>query len=189
MINAATYHSYLNSYGTSLGNIRKNQSRSVIDYTFTGDPSYKRVYILTKDGWKYEDAKYQLHSAKSILKDDVDYYLQFRPSVHYPIGSYVIVPDDTSSNINLNSEELRNPFLQPVKERTQWWIIVNRDNSNSFVRYNILKCNWNFQWIHDGKIQNSFGCVRDASSYTSGKWTDEYSSSLDNLTAWMITVL
>ena len=186
MISTKSYLSYLSQNGSNLGNIRKNQSDMIIDQTFTGDPTYKRVYILTKDGWKFEDAKYQFHTARSILRDDVDFYLQFRPKHHYPIGSYVIIPDDTSPDVNLNLEELKNPFLQPVNNRTQWWLIVGRDDANAYVRYNILKCNWNFQWIWNGEIQNCYGVIRNASSYTSGVWRDEISASLDNLTGmWL----
>jgi len=169
-----------------MGEIRKKQSDFLMDSTFTRDVAYKKVYILTPDGWIFTDAKYQTHTAQSIAKDAVDYYLQFRPSVHFPIGSYVIVPDDTSSEINLTDSELKNPFTQPVKKRSQWWMIVGRDNTNAFVRYNILQCNWNFQWVYNGEIQSCFGAARNANSYTSGKWSDSMSSSLDDLNgAWL----
>lgn len=181
-----TYKTLLSSDGNNLSEIKKKQSNQVINRTFLHDPNYKKVYLLTADGWQFIDAKYQFHTAKSILRDDVDYYLQFRPGVHFPIGSYIIIPDDTSPNINLSESELLSPFTQPVLKRTQWWMIVGRDNANAFVRYNILPCNWNFQWIYNGKICSCFGAVRSANSYTSGKWTDEVSSSLDNLVnAWM----
>lgn len=186
MFSTNDYLSYLSNNGNKLASIRRNQSDAIINQTFTGDPNYKRVYILTKDGWKFEDAKYQFHTARSILRDDVDFYLQFRPRVHYPVGSYVIVPDDTNEELNLTLEELKDPFLQPVKKRTQWWLIVGRDDANAYVRYNILKCNWNFQWIWNGKIQNCFGIIRNAQSYTSGVWRDDISASLDNLTGlWL----
>ena len=167
MITMNSYKKSLSRQGRNLAQIRKKQSDEIMNQTFADDPTYKRVYILTKDGWKFEDAKYQYHSAQSISKDEVDYYLQFRPKVHYPIGSYVIVPDDTDFEINLTEEELRNPFLQPIIQRTQWWFIVGRDNANAFVRYNILKCNWNFQWVWNDKVQSCFGAVRSANSYTS----------------------
>lgn len=186
MISANMYKSFLSSRGNNQAQVKKNQSDLKMDYTFTRDPNYKRIYILTKDGWKFEDAKYQFHTTHSILKDDVDYYLQFRPKIHYPVGSYIIIPDDTDFNINLTDEQLKNPFLQPVNERTQWWLIVGRDDANAYVRYNVLKCNWNFKWVWDGEVKECFGIIRNANSYTSGKWTDEYTSSLDNLTgAWM----
>lgn len=185
-MNIKQYKEYLTLHGRNQAEVKKNQSDFNIDTTFTRDPNYKRVYILTRDGWQYEDAKYQFHVANSILKDSVDYYLQFRPKVHYPVGSYVIVPDDTSFDVNLTEEQLENPFSQPVSERTQWWFIVGRDQARSYVRYNILKCNWNFQWIWKGKIMSCFGAIRNANSYTSGVWHDEISESLDNITsAWV----
>lgn len=181
-----TYRNFLTSHGSNLAEIKRHQSETIINNTFTRDSTYKQVYILTRNGWKFEEAKYQYHTTPSILKDAVDYYLQFRPHVHYPIGSYVIVPDDNSSQVNLSASELLSPFDQPIDQRTQWWMIVGRDSSNEFVRYNILQCNWNFQWVYDGQVQNCYGALRNANSYTSGKWTDEISSSLDNLIgAWL----
>ena len=113
-MNVNQYKNYLSSHGNTIGQVKRNQSDVIMNSTFTYDHSYKKVYILTKDGWKWEDAKYQTHSSQSILKDPVDYYLQFRPKVHYPIGSYAIVPDDTSTEVNLSHDELVNPFLQSV---------------------------------------------------------------------------
>lgn len=180
------YKNYLSSHGKTMGQVKRNQSDVLMNSTFTIDPAYKKVYILTKDGWKWEDAKYQTHSTQSISKDPVDYYLQFRPKTHYPIGSYVIVPDDTSPEVNLTEEELVNPFSQPIKNRTQWWIIVGRDESNAFVRYMILKCDWEFRWIYKGKLMTCWACSKNANSYTSGKWVDDISSSLDDLTqSWL----
>jgi hypothetical protein len=185
-MNIASYKNYLSSRGTTLGQVKRTQSDVVMNNTFTLDPTYKKVYILTKDGWKWEDAKYQFHSAPSITKDAVDYYLQFRPKVHYPVGSYVIVPDDTDFDINLSDTEKANPFSQPIENRSQWWIIVGRDEANAYVRYMILKCDWDFRWVYKGKLMRCWACSKSASSYTSGRWTDEYTSSLDNLTnSWL----
>jgi len=181
-----TYKEYLLKHGNNLAEVKRNQSDYTIDYTFTRDPNYKRVYILTKDGWKYEDVKYQFHSASSILKDAVDYYVQFRPGIHYPIGSYIIIPDDTTHDLNLSEDELKNPFTQPVEDRKQWWIIVGRNDASAYVRYMVLKCNWNFRWILNGKILEVFGCIRNANSYTSGAWTADYSTTLDNLSGCWI---
>lgn len=167
MITAEMYKTYLSSHGSNLAQVKKNQSDAIINASFTADAEYKRVYILTKDGWKFEDAKYQRHSKMSILKDAVDYYLQFRPKVHYPVGSYVFVPDDIGFDINLSGHELDDPFSLPDERITQLWFIVGRDDANAFVRYNILKCNWKFQWIYDNKLYKCWGSNRVANSYTS----------------------
>ena len=182
-MNITSYKNYLSSRGNNLAQVKRNQSDIVINNTFTLDPTYKKVYILTKDGWKWEDAKYQFHTAPSISKDAVDYYLQFRPKVHYPVGSYIIVPDDTSPNINLEGSEIGNPFTQPIEKRTQWWLIVGRDEANAYVRYMILKCDWDFRWIYKGKLMSCWACSKSANSYTSGVWRDDYSMSSDNLTS------
>ena len=54
------------------------------------------------------------------------------------------------------------------------WMIVGRSDAVEFVRYSILKCNWNFKWIakRNGKkeIYNVYGCNRIANSYTSWKF-------------------
>ena len=185
-MNINSYKNYLSTRGNTLGQVKRTQSDVIMNNTFTLDPTYKKVYILTKEGWKWEDAKYQFHSAPSISKDAVDYYLQFRPKVHYPVGSYVIVPDDTSPDINLEESEIDDPFTQPINNRTQWWIIVGRDEANAYVRYMILKCDWDFRWIYKGKIMTCWACSKNANSYTSGVWRDEYTLSLDNLTSAFI---
>lgn len=186
MISLNRYKQFLQRNGRTQGQVRKTQSDLKTNQTFTGDPTYKRVYILTKDGWKWEDAKYQFHTAPSVSKDAVDYYLQFRPKVHYPIGSYVIVPDDTDFDINLSESEKRDPFSQPIEKRTQWWLIVGRDEANANVRYMILKCDWEFKWIYKGRIMSCWACSKSANSYTSGVWRDEISLSPDNLTnSWL----
>jgi len=185
-MNINSYKNYLSTRGNTLGQVKRTQSDVIMNNTFTLDPTYKKVYILTKEGWKWEDAKYQFHSAPSISKDAVDYYLQFRPKVHYPVGSYVIVPDDTSPDINLKESEIDDPFTQPINNRTQWWIIVGRDEANAYVRYMILKCDWDFRWIYKGKIMTCWACSKNANSYTSGVWRDEYTLSLDNLTSAFI---
>ena len=187
MLQLSSYKTYLQNRGGNLSQIKRNQSDVIINNSFTLDPTYKKVYILTKDGWKWEDAKYQFHTAPSISKDAVDYYLQFRPKVHYPVGSYIIVPDDTSPNINLEGDEISNPFIQPLEKRTQWWLIVGRDEANAYVRYMILKCDWDFRWIYKGKLMSCWACSKSANSYTSGKWVDEISASLDDLTqSWLL---
>lgn len=178
------YLSYLSRKGSNLAQARRHQSDMVLNSTWYSDPTYKRAYILTQEGWKWEDVKYQYHQSQSVAKDNVDYYLQFRPKVHYPIGTYIIIPDDTSPELNLTKEELINPFRQPIQRRTQWWLIVDRDNQNAYPRYNVLQCNWEFKWVYNGKIESVFSVVRSANSYTSGIWRAEKTITLDNLTGF-----
>lgn len=183
MINFSTYKQVLLNEGRNISEIRRKQSRDIVNITFAEDPEYRRVYILDDTGWHFEDAKYQKHATPSILKDNVDHYLQFRPRVHYKIGSYVIVPDEANDDVTV---PLKNPFEQPVDDRTQWWIIVGKTDEGEFVRYSILQCNWEFKWIYNGSIRRVFGVKRAANSYTSGSWSGDILTSLDNITnAWI----
>ena len=172
MITFNQYQHHLISKGATIGDIRRNQSNDIIDATFTGDTNYKRVRILTRDGWKFEDAKYQYHSAQSMSKDQVDWFLQFRPGVHYPVGTYVIVPDDTTTIPHTFDQEkellakIQDGAL-PDGEQSQLWFIVGRNRAGSFVRYMILQCNWIFKWVYNKKIMQVIGSVRNANSYTS----------------------
>lgn len=187
MITDDLYKSYLESAGNNLSQIYQNQSDDIQNVTFMSDINYKKAYILTPyDGWKYIDIKYWKHTNPSISSDAVDYYIQFRPHVNYPVGSYIIIPNDTSYDLGLSDEELENPFLQPVDSRNSWWMIVGKDAGNAFVRYIVQQCNWDFKWIYNGKIYHSFGVNKIANSYTSGVYLASTTSRLDDLTqAWL----
>lgn len=206
MITAEMYKQILGNNGKNLSQVRKKNSAMIMNKTFTGDVGYKRVYILDREkGWIWTDAKYSKHATPSILRDAVDYYLQFRPYEHYPVGTYVFIPNDTSDSLNFSVESPSNPFedsnfVDPsfdIDNQSNLWLLVGRNDANEFVRYNILKCNWNFRWIYrvfdnklnsDGKdiILSCFGAARFAASYTSGVWEADYSTILDQtISAWL----
>ena len=115
-----------------------------MNQTFTNDIAYRKCYI---DG-EPVDAKYITYTYYSISKDFVDYHLQFRPGVHFPMGKYVDIPDDTGTYNR--------------------WLIVGRSDEPQFVKYNILKCNWVLKWIIDGEIHECLGVLRSRNSYNSG---------------------
>lgn len=186
----------LELFKTRMGNMGRNngeafkyQSDMIMNQTFTNDVGYRKVFIQIIDEnelnpgeqyfeyehmkWVQRDAKYHTHSNQTISSDYVDYYLQFRPLEHYPVGRYVIVPDDTT-------------YDPDITDKSQWWLIVGRNNVNQFVRYSILQCNWNLQWIVDGTVYECLCALRNANSYTSGVWTDHISTTVDNITgAWL----
>lgn len=138
------YRKRLAVQGEYMGEALKKQSDMIMDATFNRDIAYRLCYI---DG-KPVDAKYIVYTYYSISKDAVDYHLQFRPGVHYPIGSYVDIPDDTNTYNR--------------------WLIVGRSDEPQFPKYNILKCNWTFKWIVDGQIYECLGVLRKRNSYNSG---------------------
>lgn len=191
IITLEDYQNVLLDNGKNLSEIRKNQSDMIMNVTFDGDTAYRRVYILSKkNGWEYVDAKFGKHASYSILKDAVDSYLQFRPKVHYPVGTYVFIPDDVGSEIGFYDYQPEDPFQDKNFPVNKLWMIVGRDDSIGFVRYNVIRCNWNFRWVYklhgEYQILHVWGSIRTASSYTAGTWEADYMRQLDNITgAWV----
>lgn len=166
MITFDDYKDHLLTKGAHLGEVRKNRADMITNVSFTGDPSYRRVYILDKDeGWKFTDARFSKHAATSIQKDAVDSYLQFRPKEHYPVGTYVFIPDDTSYELNINEED---PLCD---EAENLWLICGRTDDKQFVHYLVLPCNWKFRWVYGygdrKRLYSCWGVHRMANSYTS----------------------
>ena len=195
MITFNIYKEALNNKGKNLSEIRKKDSARVVNSTFFGDVGYKKAYILNPNkGWEYVDVKYSRHSKQSISSDAVDYYLQFRPYINYPIGTYVFIPNDESDEIGFSEEAPVDPFVdenfQSIFDSGKLWMIVDRDNANEFVRYMILQCDYNVKWIekYNGikKILHCYGITRTQNSYTSGVYTDHISTSFDEVTSlWL----
>lgn len=143
----------------------------VIDKTFKRDPAYREVIIThTPSGINQQkyDAKFSIHTRRSISGDFEDYFLSFRPHVKVPIGAYVDIPDD-----------------EGVLQR---WLIVIKDDRPQFPMYYVLRCNWTLKWIVGDKVYKVQGCLRNQNSYNSGLWQDNVFESVENQNKfWMPT--
>ena len=187
----------------TVGENLKNRSDDLMDLTWDNDIQSKKCYIYDfyhddqKDlssGMTYEnttktpiDAKFIVSQYGSISQDQVEYHLQFRPrqklafeenddlyyfetdyhrkfKVQFPIGLYVDLPNDMG-----------------VYEK---WMIVQKNIGNQFIKYSILPCNYQLEWIErDGhrKIKRKmWAALRLQSSYNSGLWTDTYMTKQEN---------
>lgn len=142
------YKKRVSATGTFMGEALKKQADAIMNATFTRDIAYRKCFI---DG-EPVDAKYLVHTYYTISKDAVDYHIQFRPGVHYPIGTYIDIPDDIGEYHR--------------------WLLVNRSDEPQFPKYNALKCNWTFRWISDGVVYEQLGVLRMKLSYNSGIWAD-----------------
>lgn len=144
----------------NMGKVLKKQSDLIMNATFDRDIGYKKCWLYTdkkEDGIEIE-AKVAVNGAYSILKDNVDLHLQFRPNVHpeldreYPkkgwLGQYIEFEDDSGNTVT--------------------YMIIGRDEQQQFVQYNILKCNWWVHWIKNGKIYHALGCLRKRNNYNGG---------------------
>ena len=163
----------------SVGRKVYEQSNLIMDRTFDRDPNYKIGKLYDVNGKFLEDIdfKYQYVFSYSVNKDKVEFLAQFRPFYHPEVkylaedgverlGFYLDVPNDLD-----------------VLEK---WLIFGRNDTLSFTRYNMLKCNRTFRWIVDGKIQSALGVLRNRNNYNSGVWSDGFVTSVENQTAFFV---
>lgn len=135
--------------GESMSNALRKQTDMVMNATFERDPAYRKVWVEGKE----VDAKLLEHVYQAVAAwDSVDFYLQFRPGVYYEPGTYVDIP-------NRDGDYER-------------WLIVIRDNRLQFPQHYVLKCDWDFKWVTNGKIYSCLGVQRSRNSYGQGTWRD-----------------
>ena len=200
-----------NNGAKTIGQIYKEESDFLMEQTFENDIATKVCYIydhfhddfytdehgITRslaEGMTYEntnktkiDAKFIVKSYQSMDKDQVEYYLMFRPSqpvrfsegddlyyyetdfkkrygATFPIGLFVDVPDD------------KNVYHK--------WIICRDEPANQFPKYLILPVNYELTWIeknNNSRIKRRMWCcLRQQNSYTIGTYTDRYFTHTDN---------
>lgn len=182
MITFQEYLDIMKSRGRNLGELRKNQSDFVENQNFAGDIGYRRAYIIDKDnGWHWVDIKFSKHGSTSTSKSGVDCYVQFRPKVHYPVGTYLFIPDEQNTQLNINKD---NPLYEGAQKL---WMIVDKTDYRQFIRYLVVKCDYFLKWVSqiDGKrrVIACWAACEAANSYTSGIGTGSYTSGLDNLSS------
>lgn len=201
----------MKSQGNTIGQILKQQSDDIMEQTFENDIASKTCYIydhfhddfftdeygITRslaEGMTYEntnktkiDAKFIVKSYQSMDKDQVEYYLMFRPSqpvrfnegddlyyyetdfrkrysATFPIGLWVDLPDD--------------------KGVYHKWLICRNEPANQFPKYLILPANYELMWVeknNEKRIKRRMWCVlRQQMSYTSGVYVDRVFGHTDN---------
>lgn len=200
-----------NNGAKTIGQIYKEESDFLMEQTFENDIATKTCYIydhfhddfftdeheITRslaEGMTYEntnktkiDAKFIIKSYQSMDKDQVEYYLMFRPSqpvrfnegddlyyyetdfrkrysATFPIGLWVDLPDD------------RGVYHK--------WLICRNEPANQFPKYLILPANYELMWVeknNEKRIKRRMWCVlRQQMSYTSGVYVDRVFGHTDN---------
>lgn len=169
----------MNLKGSTLGQTMKRQSDLLMDVTFTQDKEHKLATLYNCDFDVLEenvDIKFQFSQNYTINKDQVEYLVQFRPGYHPEkiykwkdkkerLGFYLAFPDDVGE-INI-------------------WLIVGK-NDKEFTRYNVLKCNWTFQYIANGELHSILGVLRNRNNYNSGVWSDGFTTTVENQAQFII---
>lgn len=116
--------------------------------------------------------KFIAHTKQTLSKDFISYHLQLKQSqsenvipyykekfkerygATFPIGMYLDIPDN--------------------KGRYNRWLVVSQADYNDvqFSDFELLRCDYVFQWVIDGKKMQMAGVLRSQSSYNSGVWVD-----------------
>lgn len=187
----------------TLGEKLKSDSDMLMELTWDSDIQSKICYIYDfyhddqprlAEGMTYDnttktriDVKFIVKSYQSMDKDQIDYYIQFRPSqavrfsendeLYYfetdyksvygntfPVGEYIDIPDD------------RGVYHK--------WLICREERANQFPKYLVLPCDYELCWIEiNGKDRikrRMWSVLRMQSSYTIGQYTDRVFTRTDN---------
>ena len=193
-----------NNGAKTIGQIHKENSDFSMEYTWDtdiqskvcyiydyahDDQPFARTHITHRNTSKTKiDAKFIITQYGSISKDQVAYHIMFKPSqkiefqigdelyyfetdyrkkydISFPISMYIDIPNDRG-----------------IYEK---WLIYSAEYGNQFIKYNVLPCNYLFEWIEvDGQYRHKrrmWGVERQQLSYTSGIWRDYNFESFDNV--------
>ena len=190
------------SYST-LGEKLKSDSDMVMELTWNNDPQSKICYIYDfyhddqprlAEGMTYEnttktriDAKFIVKSYQSMDKDQVEYYIQFKPTqkTHFSEGDELYY-FETDYRKKYHNDNFIGLFIDIPNDENIYekWMILRTEPANQFPKYLILKCNYELMWIENNgaeKIKRRMWSVlKMQSSYNSGLWTDLRFTSQEN---------
>ena len=192
-----------NNGAKTIGQIYKEQSDWAMEQTWDNDIQSKICYIYDfyhddqprlAEGMTYEnttktriDAKFIVKSYQSMDKDQVDYYIQFKPTqkTHFSEGDELYY-FETNYRKKYHNDNFIGLFIDIPNDENIYekWMILRTEPANQFPKYLILKCNYELMWIENNgteKIKRRMWSVlKMQSSYNSGLWTDLRFTSQEN---------
>ena len=192
-----------NNGAKTIGQIYKEQSNELMNWTWDNDIQSKICYIYDfyhddqprlAEGMTYEnttktriDAKFIVKSYQSMDKDQVDYYIQFKPTqkTHFSEGDELYY-FETDYRQKYHNDNFIGLFIDIPNDENIYekWMILRTEPANQFPKYLILKCNYELMWIENNgteKIKRRMWSVlKMQSSYNSGLWTDSRFTSQEN---------
>ena len=166
--------------GDTVSDSIRTQSDEIMQKTFTNDLGYRqcKLYSRTMEYLEDVEIKYQYSQVYTINKDQVEYLAQFRPG-YFPEKKYMDQDDIERFGFYLEIPD-KNTGVHEL------WLILGKNDKNSFIRYNILKCNWMFKWVKNKQIYSCFGVLRNRNNYNSGVWSDGFFTSVDNQSQFIV---
>ena len=199
-----------NNGATTVGQIHKDTSDKYMEWTWDDDVQSRTCFIYDylhddtptlKDHIMHGDdttktridAKFIISSYGSIDKDQVAYHLMFKPSqkIDFEEGDDLYYYE-TDYKQKYGSSHFIGQFIDVPDDNGVYyrWLICDYEEGNQFVKYEILPCDYRFEWVQiiDGKkyIKRMWGCTRNLNSYNAGIYIDRYFTSLDNVDKFIV---
>lgn len=187
-ISFSDYGQWIGGYKTN-GRARKAISDMVMLNTWSQDIQSQTAYLFDyyrdlqseealflndlhpqNDPYKIPiEIKFIRHGSQTYKQDPVTFWLQMQPGQEcnvpyfdevlgsrydatFPVGLYVAIQDEAG--------------------KYNRWLVVAKANyeGNQFPTFELLRCDYVFQWIHDHKKYQCAGVLRSQNSYNSGIW-------------------
>ena len=170
-----------NNGAKTIGQIYKEQSDELMEWTWNNDIQSKVCYIYDyahdnqpelKDHMTYEnttktriDAKFIIKTYQSMDKDQVEYYLQFKPSQKTEFSECdELYYFETDYRKKYHNDDFIGMFIDIPDDKGIYrkWIICKKEIANQFVKFLILPVNYQLMWIEtkgQEKIKRKMWCV------------------------------
>lgn len=175
------FYKRMECIGNTPGEAIRTRSDELMDKTFCNDPEWRncKLYDRYMQVWDDNvDLKFQFSQKYTINKDQVEYLVQFRPGYHPEI---IYMDNDDIERLGFYLD-----ILDHNTGKVNKWLIVGKDDKESFTRYNVLKCNWLFKWIDKGVVYSTLGILRNRNNYNSGVWSDGFVTSVENQAQFIV---
>ena len=192
-----------NNGAKTIGQIHKEESDWLMEETFLNDIQTRVVYLYDfahddqpylKDHMTYEnttktrvEAKFIIKTYQSMDKDQVEYYLQFRPSQKTEFSeSDELYYFETDYRNKYHNDDLIGMYCDIPDDKGIYrkWLICKKEIANQFVKFLILPVNYELMWIervNQERLKRKMWCVlRNQNSYNSGIWRDYNFTSQEN---------
>lgn len=187
----------------TLGEKLKSESDMVMNATFWNDPQSKVCYIYDyfhdnqphlNFGMTYEkttktkiDAKFIVTKYPTVDKGKTEYHLMFRPSQKTVFNENdELYYFETDYRKKYGNEHFVGLFCDIPDDEGIYrkWLIVGREEGNSFIKYQLLKCDFRLMWIEvngSERIKRQmWGVMLGQSSYNSGVYNYYATTKMEN---------
>lgn len=151
------YRSRVTSYPKAMPRAIRDNAEMIMLNSWYSDPQVRPAVLYKHKAGTYgkeyeeiakEDIKFIHKEEQPFNSQQVQFFIQFKPRVHYPLGTYIDIPDE--------------------QYKMKRWLIVKKDDDAQFNRYSILPCNYTVKWIYKNHIYECLTVIRSVNSYSSG---------------------